>query len=128
MKRKILQHFADVLCHLFVGWRLGDDIKKVIYFPEHSILTIDVLNVKINEFPQETSHIVGEMHAWFTQNCEKHFIELKKIEKCILTADISQIHSKQRSRLRINCSSLIRTDEKEYQSELIGNECWAFIR
>lgn len=127
MKRKILQHFSDMLCHIFVGWRIGDDIAKIIQFPEKIVFTIDVLRGESDAPSADKLHIVDELHAWFVINCEKHKIEVDKIKKAVLIAEIIQIHSLKKKRLRINCSSFIQTDEKEYKSEIYNNESWSFI-
>ena len=43
MRRKILQHYANTVCHMFVGWRMGNDLETLSELPSGKI-KVDLLN------------------------------------------------------------------------------------
>jgi hypothetical protein len=65
MRRKVLQHYADVLCHMAIGWRMGDDLAILADLPSGHI-HFDILGARSTHDTkgQVELHITGEMRAW----------------------------------------------------------------
>ncbi len=43
MRRKKLQHYANTVCHMFVGWRMGNDLETLSELPSGKI-KVDLLS------------------------------------------------------------------------------------
>lgn len=65
MRRKVLQDVANTLCHMLVGWRMGEDREVLSELPD-GVLTFDVLlgTAEHNVAGAASLCVAGEMAAW----------------------------------------------------------------
>ena len=128
MRRKILQHFADVFCQMFVGWRMGEDVDVLSKIHDGQIY-IDVLRGQAFLAGQSLNiWIAGELQAWFASALEKHNIPIEAIREAKLLVDINA-STTERKRAAVTdfdfaCHSVISTDEKTYESSLEEKHAW----
>jgi hypothetical protein len=139
MRRKRLQHQADIFCQMFCGWRLCNSHEALTALGS-GILHIDVLaeTVTHNGTPLQELNIVGELSAWFRADLLDNNISLEHIRSATLDAEltIADLSGPRRSpekwNTRINrylscdirCRSHIETDERSYESEMVDHEEW----
>ena len=129
MRRKILQHFADVFCQMFVGWRMGEDVDALSKI-NHGQIYIDVLRGQASLAAEQPLNIwvAGELQAWFASALEKHNIPIEAIREAKLLVDINA-STTERKRAAVTvfdfaCQSAISTDEKTYESSLNESHTW----
>ncbi len=139
MRRKRLQHSADILCHKFCGWELVNSYRQLVELGSGK-LSIDALSGKCrfddNPIPEVT--IAGALRSWLADDLETHNISADSLQQASLIADLalSSINAADRVtgdfhmdknqkpirkgsfyRLEIRCRSEVATDEKTYQSK-----------
>jgi hypothetical protein len=124
MKRKRINHQADIFCDMFAGWRITNDMDTLIKLKEGQF-KLDILTNKItlNNNPYtDQINIVGEISDWFDRDLKDNNIPKTSILKADLTADfkVNTTDGKPKSKTKkivtveLNMTSLIKTDEKEY--------------
>ncbi len=125
MKRKRINHQADIFCAMFSGWRLGDDVLTLSELGEGK-LELDILTEKVKfndkEFDKKL-YVVGEISAFFRKDLEDNNIDIKDIisAKLKVTFKSTVIEGKPKSRTRkkinikLDMHSLISTNEKHYE-------------
>jgi hypothetical protein len=144
MRRKRLQHGADVLCQMFCGWRLVNSYRDLESLGSGT-LTVDALSGQcgFEGRPINRLTIAGELQAWLEEDLTANSIPRAGLKRAQLTAVLSrtEISAKERMtathhisakgdtinkgpfiRLKIDCKGEIETDEKTYtatQSELV---------
>jgi hypothetical protein len=146
VRRKRLQHSANILCQMFCGWRLGGSYKDLERLGSGT-LSIDALvgSCRFDGVPVEPPHIAGELHAWLCQDLTAQGIPIAALLRAALTArlSITAIGPRQRitlvhfslangKRVRwdkfyrcvIECESEVATDEAAYRSRLADVEEW----
>ncbi len=129
MRRKRLQHFADVLCHMFVGWRMYDDLERLAGLP-NGRLSLDLLSMKAKHsiWGDLNLHITEEMNSWLIHQCEKDGLDFAKLLQASLEVDITsqKIVTKRKWVIdfSFDCHSTIKTDEKVYSSRLAEAHTW----
>jgi hypothetical protein len=129
MRRKVIQHYADMLCHMAIGWRMGDDLEILSELPDGTIHINLLTGVATHSVANEINlWIAGEMRAWL----RNRFATDKIPEQQILRAEVCLSSKTDRistDRKRIvsfdwHCSSLISTDEKTYEGQLNEGHTW----
>jgi hypothetical protein len=129
MRRKILQHFANVFCRMFVGWRMGEDV-DVLSKIHHGQIYIDVLRGQASLAAEQPLNIciAGKLQAWFASALEKHNIPIEAIREAKLLVDIGAVTIERKratvTDFHFDCHSVISTDEKTYQSSLKEKHAW----
>ncbi len=129
MRRKVLQHYADVLCHMAIGWRMGDDLEILADLPSGR-LHFDILaGLSTHDTKGEVKlYIAGEMRAWLRDRLAKDGIPLEAIESATLDVDMNTDRVKTDKKRVISfdwrCRSRISTGEKTYEVELIDQHVW----
>lgn len=129
MRRKILQHFADVFCQMFVGWRMGEDV-DVLSKIQHRQIYIDVLRGQASLSSEQSLNIwiAGEIQTWFASALKKHNIPIESIREAKSFVDINaSTIERKRAIVRVfdfACQSAISTDEKTYESSLNESHTW----
>ena len=129
MRRKVIQHYADVLCHIAIGWRMADDLETLSDLPDGTILFDLLTGSATHSTAGELDlRIAGEIEAWLKARLAADHIP----EQLILRAEL-QLSSKT-DRIRTDkkrvvsfdwsCASLISTDEKTYESHLNEAHTW----
>lgn len=145
MRRKRLQHAADILCHMFCGWRLHSS-KPVLAKLGSGTLEIDALtgNCYFDEHPIPPLAISVELREWLSEDLKEHQIPMEVISRAKLKANLSfrEIPWKEKSkreiffandvairtaslyRCAIECESEVATDEAVYRSRHEDVEEW----
>jgi hypothetical protein len=129
MRRKRLKHYADVICKMFMGWRMIEDLEILASLPDGRIV--------VNLIAETTSHdkvgmidlhITKEIHAWLKNECEREAIDFSQLQTAKLTVDVNTSHiSTKRQKIvcfGFSCHSLIETDEGRYSSDAIETHKW----
>ena len=129
MRRKRLNHYADVVCKMFVGWRMGDDLEILSELPDGTII-IDLLTGVANHSikgPLEL-HISKEIQAWLQQQGSKEGIDISELESGTLEVDIdtSKVATNKKKVVMFNfeCRSAIKTSEACYEANIKDMHQW----
>lgn len=129
MRSKRLNHYVDVACKMFVGWRMGDDLEILSELPDGTI-TIDLLTGEAThsiEGPVQL-HIAKEIQAWLQQQSKKENVDITKIEAGALDVDIDTgtIPTNKEKVVFFNfeCRSFIKTNKATYQASLKNIGQW----
>ena len=141
MRRKRLQHEADILCHMFCGWRLTFD-QKVLTQLGAGTLQINVLTQDCRHDGQsiETLGIARELHCWLTQDLAANNIPIDALRGAVLSVKFRTeplrgerrtpqlwTHTDEHTRY-ISCylhsESRISTDDRDYTSAMDDYEEW----
>ncbi len=129
MRRKRINHYADVVCRMFMGWRMAEDLETLAALPDGRI-HLDLLtgSAKHNESGSLNLHIGGGIQAWLREECEKDGIDFNALRSADLWVDVdtSKIAT---NRKRIACfnfdaSSKLTTDEAEYTAQVSESHKW----
>lgn len=146
MRRKRLQHGADVLCQMFCGWRLINSYRDLEALGSGTLI-IDALSGEcaFNGKPIEELTIAGELKAWLMEDLAANSISLSDLKRAQLIAELSlseiSAHGRKTSdhhmnaqgkpvnkglfnRLQIDCKGEIETDEKTYIASYSELEEW----
>ena len=129
MRRKIIQHYADVLCHMAIGWRMGGDLEILSELSDGTI-HFDILE---GEATHDTEgdiklHISGEMNAWLRDRLSKDQILVSAIESATLDLQMNTDRIKTDKKRVVSfdwrCHSRINTDEKVYEVNHVDRHSW----
>ena len=146
MRRRRLQHAADILCRMFCGWRLANSYRDLALLGSGT-LHIDALtgSCSFNGSPVEPPTIAGELHIWLDRDLQSHRIPRESLVRAEMTArlvvkslaskpkrlpvhfldtDGKPIRSGQFYRCEISCESEVATDEALYRSSCEAVESW----
>lgn len=129
MRRKRLNHYADIVCKMFVGWRMAGDLERLSESPDGT--------VKIDLLTGEAYHSAGgeldlyiskELRAWLQQQGAKDGVDISKIESGVLEVDINTgivaTNRKKVIMFTFECRSAIETDEAFYKGVLKDKRLW----
>jgi len=146
MRRKRLQHVANILCEMFCGWRLINSGPELVRLGSGT-LEIDALTGAcfFDELPIAELSIAGELRDWLNQELRTNRIPIEAVVRAWVRADLSfsQLPWKKRSineyffnddgqevrtptihQCRIQCESEVKTDEAIYRSDREDIEEW----
>ena len=129
MRRKVIQHYADVLCHMAIGWRMGGDLNILADLPSGSI-HFDILSGQATHDTQGLIrlHIASEMQAWFLDRLAKDSIPSEAIESATLDTvmDTDRIATDKNRVVSFDwrCHSRITTNQKTYEAQLADQHTW----
>ncbi len=129
MRRKILQHYADMVCHMFVGWRMSPDLETLSDLPS-GIIDVDLLrgNAIHDKVGKIDLYVSKEIQAWLFKQLKDEKIEIDHIELARLSVemDTDKIATDKKRVVCFNwkCSSQIKTDEKTYSGSLVEEHKW----
>ncbi|MEQ9565650.1 MAG: hypothetical protein RLN85_07560 [Pseudomonadales bacterium] len=139
MRRKRLQHSADILCHKFCGWELVNSYRQLVELGSGT-LSIDALSGECrfdDNLIQELT-IACALQIWLAEDLKTHNISADSLQRASLVANLrlSSIRASDRvtcdfhmdknqkpiskggfHQLEIRCRSEVATDEKTYCSE-----------
>jgi hypothetical protein len=127
--RKVLQDFANTLCQMLVGWRMGEDLELLAELPDGT-LDIDVLsgstthsvNGRIN------LHIAGELQAWLKHRISEARVEPSSIALARVTAivrtDRIATDRKRIVSFDFAVDSIIEAADREYRGRLCEAHQW----
>lgn len=145
MRRKRLNHAADILCDMFCGWRLTNSYKELEHLGSGN-LVIDALteDCRFNGQPIHTVSIAVELSHWLKADLAKHNIPSSAIKMAQLNVELSTFTADIRPSSRIfhmgkngkpikkgdfyqvqaRLHSIIITDEASYERMRSHDECW----
>ena len=124
MRRKILQDIANVLCHMVVGWRMGDDYEIIADLPDGR-LSFNLLagSVTHSDGTTPTLWIAGELHAWLGARLTKEGIPATELQVASLDVDFRTdriaTDKKKIVSFDFQCHSVLETSEKKYEGKLV---------
>ena len=89
MRRKRINHYADVVCRMFMGWRMGDDLETLASLPDGTI-HLDLLSgsAEHNEAGPLNIHVAAEIQTWLRQECEKDGVDYSALKSADLWVDV----------------------------------------
>ena len=129
MGHKILKDHAHTICQMFVGWRMIQDLELFATIPEGE-LSIDILRGACTHEslgPIDT-YIASEISAWFKHRMTVHQIAESEILQATLTVQLKRIPQKSKRHRGVtfdwHCDGFIRTDDREYRSQLHEPHTW----
>ncbi len=129
MRSGVIQHYADALCHMAIGWRMGADLEVLADLPSGSI-HFDILAGQATHNTQGLLQlqIASEMQAWFLDSLGKDGIPSEAIKSATLDTamDTDRIKTDKRRVVCFDwcCHSRIATDETTYEAELADQHTW----
>jgi hypothetical protein len=129
VRRKILQDFANTLCQMLVGWRMGDDLEALAALPDGT-LTIDVLSGTACHSSEAVLelHVTDELQAWLLHRLTASRIEPSAVCHAVVMADIrtDRIATNRKRIISFDFAveAVIRTSEREYRGELHEVHKW----
>lgn len=129
MRRKRLNHYADIVCKMFMGWRMSEDLEILAEIPDGQ-LTIDLLSGQSTHDAKGAIqlHIADEIRAWLKLECEKESIPFNQLSTAELVVDLdtSQVKTDKKRIVCFSfvCRSVIATDEHEYRAEAHETHKW----
>jgi len=129
VNRKIFQDFANTLCHMLVGWRMGDDLEILASLPDGT-LTVDVLSgVAVHDISGAVElHISKELQAWLNFRLTQLQIPTSAIQSALVTANIrtDRIPTIRKSVVSFDFAihSIINTSDRSYTGKLIEQHHW----
>ncbi|WP_404418677.1 hypothetical protein [Marinospirillum sp.] len=129
MRRKRLNHYADVVCKMFVGWRMGDDMEALSDLPDGTIsinlLTGDAVHSEVGLLDL---HIAKEIQAWLQQQGAKEGVDIEKLKSATLEVDVDTnkvaTNKKKVLLFSFSCRSNLKTDTATYQGALTDEYHW----
>lgn len=129
MRRKVLQDVANTLCHILVGWRMGEDLEALSELPD-GVLLFDVLRGSVTHDLRGALelYVAGELSAWLKHRLASLNIPLSALDSATLRAEFKTGRIKT-DRKRIvsfdwSCESSVATDEKTYVGRLVEAHQW----
>jgi hypothetical protein len=136
VRRKVFQHFANMLPQRFLDLPSGFDL-AVCAKHRRGVATFNVLNGQsaIDGAPVADLRTGGEYQAWVVKELESHHIAQSALLSAELTVafvveDIqvkeSFGHVFRSAHFSFECTSTLRTDEKSYACHREGAKPWGF--
>ncbi len=129
MRRKILQDYANTLCAMLVGWRMGEDLEVIADLPDGELL-VNVLNGVATHSLAGVIElgVAKELQAWFfnrlkVSNIPSEVIKLATVKAGIKTDRIATNRKKIVS-FDFTLQSAIETDERSYLGKLKEVHSW----
>jgi hypothetical protein len=144
MRRKRLQHAADNLCQMLCGWRQIFSKPRLLELGTGR-LEIDALGgaCRFNGAPIDPLPVVAELVDWLAKDLEQHDIPKHALLEATIYAVMrfdsipwdpasdgqffikgEPVRSGPMHRCVMKCTSLLRTDEREYRGEFNDIEQW----
>ncbi len=139
MRRKRLQHSADILCHKFCGWELFNDWGVLTQFKSGTI-TINILSGDCMHNGELIPQMVmaNILVKWLENDLDANNIPINEIQEAFLVINFeTEEIGEQRNKsvifgdptppfiaCELKCQSRVVTDEKSYESKYEKYEEW----
>lgn len=134
MRRKILQHFSNVCCQMFLTSLRNYDLVNFVIFGS-GIVEIDFLSQRCthNGLGISPLHYCVEYRQWLEEQCKKNGVDfcgiLAATMRIELTVEIrrngdSGVKAWLSTVQHYSCRSLIETDEKKYVGSGVNTSCF----
>ena len=122
MRRKVLQDLVNVFCQMFVGWRMQEDLSRLIELGDTQI-TINILDG--SAFLQENIpvqlYIAKEINAWFLNRLTEVNIPASGIVSATLSIDqkvrLEETKTKRVAHFNFDCES---EDKIRFRARLLS--------
>src|SRR5262245_41211940 len=136
MRRKVIQHFADIFCQRIVQLPDGYDVAAFVHYGSGTY-ELNILSGECshNDEPIPTLRTCHEFREWLFTQLDKHKVPRAGIDAARLKINVtvSEVDVKQSfgnvfasAYFSFDCSSEILTDEKSYRSRMSGDKTWGF--
>ena len=118
-----------MICHMFVGWRMNDDLETLSDLPSGKI-DVDLLRgIAIHdEVGKIDLYVTKEIQEWLFKQMKDEKIDIDHIDFARLSAemDTDGIATDKKWIVSFDwkCSSQIKTDEKIYSGNLVEEHKW----
>lgn len=129
MRRKILQDFANTLCQMLVGWRMGDDLEVLAELPDGTLLIDALSGVATHSLNGHVNlYVAGELQAWLQNRLSESRIDPSAIARATVEASIrtDRIATNRKRIISFDfvVNSIIVTAKREYRGALAGVHRW----
>ena len=125
MKRKRFKHQVYIICHMFLGWQLFNDLNELDKISS-GILEIDIKNgtCKCNDKINTTLIMPSVLNDWLIKDLKEHNIPLSLIDKAWLTVEFNIKRNDKKKNLETDfkCKSFIYSEEDKYVLEYQGEK------
>ena len=129
MRRKRLNHYADVACRMFMGWRMQTDLETLARLPD-GVVELNLLNGSASHItagPLDL-YIAKEIQAWLQQESTKDNVDLSQLKEAALLVNIKTDLVKT-NKMKVVCftfvcNSKLVTDEKTYSAQVTETHKW----
>ena len=136
MRRKVLQDFANTLCQNYVDLTGGFDAAAfACYGSGTALMNFLSGNCTFNDLPIPVLKGCTVLKDWLHQRFAVHAIVVQEIALAQMTVSVvvSQLnfrrisnHAFYSGHFNFNCLCEIRTDDKMYCGQMIGEKVWGF--
>lgn len=129
MRRKIIQDFANTICQMLVGWRMGDDLEALAGLPDGTLLVDVLAGTASHDIAGNIQlRVAGELQPWLSHRLSINRVPAHSIASATVAAEI-RTDRLDTNRARIvsfdfSVHSAISTDESSYTSELQEVHRW----
>ena len=126
MRRKVLKHYADTVCQMFCGWQNFD--WDPLIQRGSGVLMIDLLTgeCRHNKERMPQLSVVRVLQSWLFDRCAKDSVPTDFLKAVQLRVELNIRNDvpsdKSQVVCSLDCSSLIKTDEKDYSGTFRDEE------
>jgi hypothetical protein len=129
MRRGLLQDFANTACQMFVGWRIWNDLPRLLAVGE-GVVEIDLLTAEtlLAGRPVEPLSIGHEIRSWLRERIEAEGVPAGLVTSARLTVAFAVADRPGRSpghvqrRLLFRCESAVVAAGRTYASVLVDEQ------
>ena len=123
MRRKRFKHQVYIICHMFLGWQLINDLDELEKIASGT-LEIDVKNgtCKCNNQINTTLTIPLVLNDWLIRDLKENNISISTIDKAWLTVEFNIERDGKNLKTNFKCKSLIYSEENKYVLEYQGEK------
>jgi len=136
VRRKVFQHFANMLPQRFLDLPSGFDLAVFAKYRQ-GVATFNVLNgeANIDGVPDSNLRTGSEYQAWLLKELEAHHVSPDALLSASLVVSFlvenieikeSYGHVFRSAHFTFRCSSAINTDEKTYEGQSEGSKAWGY--
>ena len=136
MRRKVIQHFANMLCQRFIDLPSGYDLARFVKLG-NGTAALNILDGHCthNGSPVERFNTCNEYKEWLFRDLERHRIPVDAIVNAGMEIDatVSNIEIKESfghvfrsADFSFDCRSSIQTDDKTYSSCRSEEKRWGY--
>ena len=124
-----MQDITNVLCHMVVGWRMGDDYETIAELPDGRLsFNLLIGSVVHSNGTSPSLWIAGELHAWLGARLAKENIPIAELQAASLDVDFRTDRIKTDKKKIVSfdfeCHSVLETSEKKYEGKLVERHTW----
>jgi hypothetical protein len=135
VRRKVLQHFANVLCQQFLDLGSGHDAATFVHLGSGRYV-MDILSMECARDGMRipSLKVCRQYHEWLCEQLAKHRVP-PGLMSAELTVAVAVSNAKVQASygrefgsadFHFDCRSEIKTDEKAYTCEMSGAHAWGF--